>query len=224
MRLAPLDHPMPLPYAGGVPVSFARRSRHELVDAARAAGPDAPTLCGEWTVRDLLCHVVLRERRPWAAPGMFVPALAPLTDRSMAALARKPFPELLSLAGTPAPQFAVDALERQVNTLEFFVHTEDVRRAQPTWSARSLAPADEAELWRALRMMGRVLVRQAGVPVTVTDGSRSAVLRQGEAGVVVRGPVSELALFCFGRRQVEPLEFDGPAEAVARLQSAALGL
>lgn len=47
----------------------------------RAAGPDAPTLCEGWTARDLAAHLVVRERRLDAAPGILVPQLAGYTAK-----------------------------------------------------------------------------------------------------------------------------------------------
>ena len=35
-----------------------------LCDLFEEVGPDAPTLCGDWTTRDLAAHLVMRERRP----------------------------------------------------------------------------------------------------------------------------------------------------------------
>ena len=88
---------------------------------------------------------------------------------------------------------------------------------------RSLPEPDQAQLWRSLSFVGRGLVRPAGVPVVLSSGARSAVLRRGEDPVVVSGPVSELALFCFGRAPVTGLTFDGPADRVEALRGAKLG-
>ncbi len=41
--------------------------------------PNTPTLCGDWTTRDLAAHLVVRERRLDAAPGIMIPALADYT-------------------------------------------------------------------------------------------------------------------------------------------------
>src|SRR5690348_1973310 len=41
---------------------YARDERHALSATLRSAGPDAPTLCGDWTTKDLAAHLALRER------------------------------------------------------------------------------------------------------------------------------------------------------------------
>ena len=203
--------------------SFVRREREALCDLALAVGPDAATLCSEWTVRDLVVHLLIRERKPWVAGGILVPALSGLTDRASARLAARPFAALVGDLRIPSLPLRAPGVDALVNTLELFVHHEDVRRAQPSWVARELSDADETTLWRPLSMMGRGLVRPAGVPVTIVSGSRRATLRGGDDPVVVSGPVGELALFLFGRTQVTGLAFDGPEEKVAKLRSAQLG-
>jgi uncharacterized protein (TIGR03085 family) len=112
-----------------------------------------------------------------------------------------------------------------VNTLEFFVHHEDIRRAQPGWEPRHLARAEESALWTAIKIGGRGLVRPAGVPVTIrrADGGATAVLRGGPDPVVVTGLPSEIVLFLFGR-QTRGLSLTGPDEAIASLNAADLGL
>lgn len=205
-------------------VSFARRERLALCDAALALGPDAPTLCEGWTIRDLVVHLLVRERRPWAAPGIFVKRLAPLRIRAEAGYAGWSLDRLIARLRDPRPTpAALDVVESMLNTVELFVHHEDVRRAQPSWEPRPLAAADEADLWRALRFLGRGLARPAGVPVTVSDGTTTVTLRGGEEPITVTGPVGELCLFLFGRTAYGDLVFDGPPDKVAVLKSAALG-
>ncbi len=41
-----------------------QRERAELCDLFDELGPDAPTLCGDWTTADLAAHLVVRERNP----------------------------------------------------------------------------------------------------------------------------------------------------------------
>ena len=52
--------------------NLARAERLRLVDTARRAGEDAPTLCEGWTTRDLATHLIIRERHPTAALGIFM--------------------------------------------------------------------------------------------------------------------------------------------------------
>jgi len=208
-----------------VSTSLARRERAGLCDAALAARPDAPTLCDGWTVRDLVCHLIVRERMPWAAPGLVIPPLSGLVDRATASLARTPFESLVARFGdTRRTPFALDRVDRVANTLELFVHHEDIRRAQPGWEPRVLDAVSERELWGYVSGMGRLLVRPAGVPVAITDGSRTATLRRGSDPATVTGPVGELVLFLFGRHELGALSFDGPPDAVARLRGASLGI
>ena len=205
-------------------VSFARSERLALCDTAVSLGPTAPTLCEGWEVKDLLVHLLVRERRPWAAPGIFLPPLAPVLRKAEAAYAARPLEALAARLRDPkGTPFAVGPIEKAVNTVEFFVHHEDLRRAQPGWEPRTL-PADAArDLWRTLKLLGKGLVRSAGTPVVVGNGTDTATLRAGDEPVTVTGPVGELLLFCFGRHQVRGLSFDGPAERITQLENASLG-
>jgi len=203
--------------------SLARRERAALCDLALEVGAEAPTLCDGWSVRDLVVHLLIRERKPWAAGGILVPALQRMTDRTATGLARRPLPVLVEQLRTPPLPLRVGPVDALANTVEFFVHHEDIRRAQPAWVSRPLTSADEDTLWKSLAMVGRGLVRPAGVPVVISSGSRRAVLRGGDAPVVVSGQVGELALFLFGRAQVTGLTFDGPADKVTALKDADLG-
>ena len=63
-------------------IPVARAERQALCDTLLEIGPDAPTLCDPWLTRDLAAHLVIRERRPDAALGISVPALAGHTERT----------------------------------------------------------------------------------------------------------------------------------------------
>jgi uncharacterized protein (TIGR03085 family) len=207
--------------------SLARRERHDLCDLALLLGEDAPTLCGDWDAKDLVAHLLVRENRPVAGLGIAVPALSGLADREMAKVGRRDFAVLVEKLRDPGlTLYAIKPLEKLLNTLEFFVHHEDLRRAQDRWEPRTLDPADEQRLWSAIKGGGRLAVRKAGVPVRirrndVADGS--VTLRRGADPVMVTGLPSELALFLFGRDRTRGLEFEGPPESVGKLRSADLG-
>lgn len=193
-------------------VSFSRRERDALGDTALGAGPDAPTLCEGWTVKDLVVHLLVRER-PWLRVG------------AAKGLAEQPLEKLVGQLRTPPLLLAaVDPLDRAMNTVEMFVHHEDIRRAQPSWDPRSLAPEDETALLRGLGLVGRLLVLRAGVPVVAATGGRRLTLRRGTEPAVISGPVSEVTLFLFGRAATRGLAFDGPSARVETLRSANLGI
>lgn len=206
--------------------SLARRERRALCDTALAVGEDAPTLCGDWDAKELVAHLLVRERSPLAALGIAVPPLAAAADRAMARQARRDFSVLVERVRRPGPIPGVaPVVEPLLNTLEFFVHHEDLRRAQPGWEPRDLDAADLDALWRGLRLAGRGLVRQAGVPLRArrTDTGDTITLRPGDDPVVVSGPPAEVVLRLHGRRQVRDVEAEGPEGALAQLRQASLG-
>ena len=205
---------------------LARRERHELCDLALTVGEDAPTRCGEWTVKELVAHLLVRENRPWAAVGIVVPPLSGLTDKSIARMARKDFGVLVEKLRDPGlNMYRVPPAEVAFNTLEYFVHHEDIRRAQAGWEPRSLADADLGLIWKLGRGSGRMMARRMGVPVTIrrSDTGAEAVLSSGDDPVVITGPPGEVVLFLFGRDFARDLTFDGPKDAVAKVRGADLG-
>jgi uncharacterized protein (TIGR03085 family) len=206
--------------------SLARRERHALCDLALSLGPEAPTLCGDWDARDLVAHLLVREHSLTGAPGISIKALSGLTERAMRREERRPFPAMVDRLRDPGlTPYALPGVERMLNTLEYVVHLEDLRRAQPDWAPRPVATADDDELWRAVRR-GRLFVRSAGMPVRLRRDDRNgeeAVLKAGDDPVTVIGPALELVLFLFGRQRVARVELDGPPEQVERLRTASLG-
>jgi uncharacterized protein (TIGR03085 family) len=173
-------------------------------------------MCGGWTVKDLVVHLLVRERKPWAGLGRVVAALAGSTERASSELAERDLASLVTqLRSVPLALAVVDPL---VNGMEMFVHHEDVRRAQPGWTARALSGGDERQLWLAVTTLGRLQARRGGVPLVIVSGARRAVLRAGESPVVVSGPVPEVLLFLSGRSSVAQVTFDGTEERIAQLR------
>jgi uncharacterized protein (TIGR03085 family) len=211
--------------------SMSRSERAALCNTALEAGEDSPTLCGRWTVKDLVIHLLVRERDPRGAPGILVPQLEGLTDRASRRLAEQDFTSLVERVRSGPPRwspFSLPVVEPAVNTLEFFVHHEDIRRAAPGWHARELTHREQKEIWKAIGVAGKGLVRPAGVPVEIRwprdDRVRTATLRKGADPVVVSGDPAEIALFLFGRTELGPLGFEGPEEAVRALRHEDLGV
>ncbi|MEV6511654.1 TIGR03085 family metal-binding protein [Streptomyces sp. NBC_01288] len=204
--------------------TFAKRERLLLADLLETAGPDAPTLCEGWRTRDLAAHVVVRERRADAAGGIMIKQLAPRLERVMTEFAAKPYEELIQLIRTGPPRFSpfqLKQLDEASNTVEFYVHTEDVRRAQPEWTPRELDPVFQDALWSRLERMARLMGRSAptGLVLRRPDG-QTAVAHKGAPVVTVTGEPSELLLFAHGRQSVAKVELDGDENAIAKLQEA----
>lgn len=207
---------------------LARTEREALCDLALELGPDAPTLSGEWTVKDLVVHLLIREGSP-AAVGIVVPPLARVTEAASARLARNDLPVLVERLRQGPPIYSplrIGRLDRMLNTLEYFVHHEDIRRAQARWEPRDLDRRVQDALWKAIRVGGKGLVRSAPVGVTLerTDASERAVLKDAPARVVVRGLPAELVMFVFGRQPQARVELDGAPADVAALGGTDLGV
>ncbi|MER5514838.1 TIGR03085 family metal-binding protein [Streptomyces sp. NPDC048254] len=209
--------------------TFAKRERLLLADLLETAGPEAPTLCEGWVTRDLAAHVVVRERRPDAAGGSLIKQLAPRLEKVTAEFAAKPYEELIQLIRTGPPRFSpfqLKQIDEAANTVEFYVHTEDVRRAQPDWASRELDPVFQDALWSRLERTARLLGR--GVPTGLVlrrpDG-QTAVAHRGAPVVTVTGEPSELLMFAFGRQNAAKVEVDGDENAIAKLhESKQLGI
>jgi uncharacterized protein (TIGR03085 family) len=201
-------------------MTLASDERAAICDEFERAGPDRPTLCAGWTARDLLAHLLVRERQPWAAPGILVPALAPLTDRAMRAYDGTPWNDQVDLLRAGAPQWSpyrISRVDAVANGVEFVVHHEDVRRGEPGWEPRELDPARAAALWAQLLRMGRLLYRRSPVGVVLRrpSGERH-VVRTGPGVVTIVGEPSELLLHAFGRDAAR-VELEGAAGEVDAL-------
>ncbi len=207
--------------------SYSRVERAALCDLLDDLGPDAPTLCGDWTTGQLATHLFIRERRPLAAPGILISPLADLAERSGAAAeARHTFAAMVEILRGGAPRWSpFRLLDSQLNLAEFFVHHEDIRRVQPRWEPRVLDPAEEDALWA--RAGSRLTPLNSTAPVGVLlQRSDTGELRRARAGgstVTLVGLPGELLLFGFGRQQVARVQAYGEPEHVARLNAASLG-
>lgn len=203
----------------------ARRERQELAELMLETGPDAPTLCEGWTTKDLAAHLVVREGRPDAAAGIVVPPLAGWTQRVQDAATSMSYPELVRKVRTGPPTlsfFSIPGMDALGNLIEYVVHHEDVRRAQPDWQEREI-PADLAdELWGRMRRMARLMYRRVPVGVTLvrTDGAGGEVVaKSGEPMVTIEGPAMELVLRSYGRRAVH-VDISGDPAAIEAFEKA----
>lgn len=207
-------------------MSAASRERAALVETMRAVGPDAPTLCGDWTTRDLAAHLVVRERRLDAAPGIMIPALAGYTDRVQQQTASSTeWDDLLDKVASGPPLFSpFKLLDPVANMGEMFIHHEDVRRAQPGWEPRPLDDATVSALSRPLPVMARLTLAKAPARLTLKtpQGKALATVGKGPA-LTVTGEAQELLLFISGRDAAQ-VEFDGDTHVVDAVRKNRRGL
>jgi len=111
------------------------------------------------------------------------------------------------------------------NTLEYFVHLEDVRRAQPDWVPRELSADLEDALLGALERGAKLMGRRSPCGLTMTPrGGISFVAKKGHPVVDVSGPIGELVLFIYGRRTAARVEVNGPDDAVAAVEATRFGV
>ena len=210
-------------------MSVSTDERAALCDLFTSLGPDEPTLCTGWRTRDLAAHLVLRERRPDAAPGILIRPLAGYTKRVQDGIARRPWTDLVELVRTGPPALAptrIPLLDRLVNSVELFVHHEDVRRARPGWEPRPPDPVRDAAIWAGVARAGKLTLRRSPVGLVLRrPGGAEAggeaggevggevVVRRGPNTVIVTGEPGELLLWAFGREQVR-VDFEGEQAAL----------
>jgi len=223
-------------------VSYSREERLALCALLDKTGPDAPTLCEGWTTGDLAAHLVLREHRPDAAAGVVGGPLAGYTARVQQRIrARTPFGDLVRIIRSGPPRLSVMGLpgvDERANSVEFFVHHEDVRRAAPGWQPRELSGGESDMLWQRLRM-ARFLLRKAPVGVELArDDTVLAGDNTGSGGASAEGPAyritaknatpavtvvgspAELTMWVMGRRTAAQIRMDGTQAAVTKLAEA----
>jgi uncharacterized protein (TIGR03085 family) len=207
-------------------MTAARRERSALVDTLREVGPDAPTLCAGWTTRDLAAHLVVRERRLDATPGITIPFLAGYTAKVQDQTARSTgWDDLVDMVASGPPIYSpFRLLDSVANLGEMFIHHEDVRRAVDGWQPRVLDDPTAAALGRQLGLLSRMALGKQPAQLTLqtADGRRIARVGRGDP-VTVTGEPQELVLFVAGRDAVR-VEFDGDPQAIAAVRGSHRGL
>jgi uncharacterized protein (TIGR03085 family) len=203
--------------------------REQLCALLDELGPDAPTLLPGWTTRDLAAHLVLREHDLVAAPGLVIPgAWGRFAEQRRLALADQGFADLVATvrSGPPPGFFRVGWVRRIANLNEFFVHHEDVRRANGL-APRTNPAEEDAALFRNVTRARWFLARRlrgVGLDLEWTGTDEVIRARRGRPMVRVRGLPGELLLFLFGRRGVAEVEVLGAPDAVDVLDRTPLGM
>jgi uncharacterized protein (TIGR03085 family) len=208
---------------------FDAVERARLCDLFDELGPDAPTLLEPWTTRDLAAHLVLREHDYLAGPGLVLPgAWGRFAERRREALALRSFAGLVAAirSGPPPGFFRIGWVRRMPNLNEFFVHHEDVRRANGRGPRTNEDAMDEA-LWRNVSRAPWLLARRlrgAGLELQWAGTTRTVRARRGEPIARIAGSPGEVLLYLFGRKGAADVEVSGPAAAVEAVRCARFGM
>jgi uncharacterized protein (TIGR03085 family) len=218
-------------------VTYARDERLALCALLDQTGPAAPTLCEGWKTVDLAAHLVLRENRPDAGLGIMGGPLAGYTRRVQQDLAAKtPFPQLVQTIRSGPPRlsiFAIPGADQRLNMTEYFVHHEDVRRAQPGWQPRELDSGLVSRIWSELSR-ARLMLRKVPVGIEFArddddDGQEARqpvrmTVRPRTPMVTVIGAPAELMLWTFGRTAAARVRIEGADADVQALRTARWGV
>lgn len=193
-----------------------------LCDLLVERGPDAPTLCERWSTADLAAHLVVRERRPDGGPGLVWPPLAGHTNKVRRAVRdRTPWEQLVETVRR-GPPLLLRPFDGPMNTVEFFIHVEDVRRAQDDWGPRQLSPDLDDALWARVGPGG--MAKRVPATIVLTSPGRAEKVAGTGPRLTLAGDPGELTMFGAGRQGAARVEISGDASLAAQLRTASLGV
>jgi uncharacterized protein (TIGR03085 family) len=202
--------------------NFAQDERKALCDLFVELGSDAPTLCEGWLNVDLAAHLVVRERRPDSGPGLVWPPLAGYTDKVRRAVRdRTPWEKLVETVRR-GPPLLLRPFDGPMNTVEFFIHVEDVRRAQDGWEPRQISTDFADALWARVGPGG--MAKKVLATIVITSPGRTDKQSGSGPRLTLAGDPGELVMFGAGRQRAARVEISGDAALAAQLRAASLGV
>lgn len=202
--------------------NLAQQERSTLCDLFVQYGPDAPTLCEGWLAVDLAAHLVVRERRPDSGPGLVWPRLAAYTEKvRRAERDRVPFEELVETVRRGPPAL-LRPFDGPMNTVEFFIHVEDLRRGRDGWEPRAISPELADALWA--RVVPGGMAKKIPATIVLRSPGRDAKEAGSGPRLTLAGDPGELVMFGAGRQAKALVEIDGDEALAAQLRAARLGV
>lgn len=219
---------------GVVTTSWARQRRDELCDTLGSLTIEqwtAETLCEGWDAGDIAAHLIVREREPWAAPGIVLGGpFGDLTDQRRRAWKARGRERLMTVLRSGPPWPLTTPWLEGTQVVEDWIHEQDVRRGGAGLTTPEPDRRLDAALWHAaLRFGARTLSLDGDTVIELTDGRRShrmrtrrrvpiAVPTGAAPDVTVTGPASELLLYAVGRDGAK-VEVSGDDDAVGLLEA-----
>lgn len=182
-------------------LSIAQVERAQLCDLFDVVGPHHRTLCEGWTTHHLAAHLKVREGGPMDFVRNAVPG-----DKIVEDMVEKDAYEDLVAAVRRGPAlvslFSVPKLGEAMNTLEFFIHHEDVRRGEDGWQPRELPRWVEDRLWGQVVKTTKLTSIRSKRQLTLrrADTGAEELVSKGSGARVLTGLPSELVLYVAGRK------------------------
>jgi len=201
-------------------VDAARAERLALCDLLEEVGPEAPTVLDGWRTGELAAHLLARDTRPDAVPGMVAAIANPWTERVERTIQhRVPYADIVGRLRRGPPRLSVGGVGGwRCDLPEWFVHHEDVRRAcglGPRPDSAGQRRLDDG-VWAVLPFFGPLLAhRFRATVVLVSEDGRRRRVRRGTGTVEVHGRPSELLLALFGRQGAAVQPLGDPAAVLA---------
>lgn len=183
----------------------------QFCDALAEVAATAPTLCEGWDAHELAVHIWVIKHDPLSWPGIPLSSFAGLTRRRAKNFRQRwPYEELLKKLRRESGAIAslpFDGRQGHRHALgEFYIHTEDVRRAN-NFPRSTQTSETEAALWLRTREAGRYLwPRNQAAICFNSPGQESFTVGRGAPVTQVSGLPSEVFLWLYGRNEVADVD------------------
>ncbi len=109
-----------------------------------------------------------------------------------------------------------------MNTVEFFIHVEDVRRAEDGWEPREVSEELADALWARVGPGG--MAKKVAATIVITSPGRADKEHGAGPRLTLTGDPGELTMFGAGRQGAARVEITGDAALATQLRAASLGI
>jgi uncharacterized protein (TIGR03085 family) len=121
------------------------------------------------------------------------------------------------------PPWVLRPFDGPMNTVEFFIHVEDVRRAGgESWETRAISSEFADALWARVGPGG--MAKKVPATVVLTSPGREEKVAGSGPRLTVAGDPGELVMFGTGRQGAARVEIDGDQALATQLRTASLGV
>lgn len=205
-----------------------------------------PSLCEGWTARNVVGHLLVRERQPLKSIGLISPRFAQSHNKAVTTMSNRAPRQLLAML-RHGPPFWMRIIG-DIQVVEDWIHWQDIVRGVITHdpNAHSLDidsgttyPEIAAVLTKRLPMYAKGVLRNVNAPlhIQLTNGKDTTWMWLTEANskkvieaspdsthpdVTITGEIGELLLWITGRQQAAVVEVTGEAAAIRELTEANL--